>query len=130
MKLNTLLFILLVGLLLTGCASKNPCPEDSITYVDDIAAFPQDLSASQLLQPTEKTIKGKPVTVDRIIEGPICNDTWEGTVYVTCNVTLQSWEIEPIFFSNGCNLNIEPGTVVYVAAHNDVAFYKGCATCH
>lgn len=130
MKLNTLLIFQILRFLVVGCASENPCPEGSITYIDDIAAFPQDLSASLILQPTDITIRGKTITVDRVVEGLICNDTWEGTVYVSCNVTLQSWDVKPTFFSNGCKLSIAPGTVVYVAAHNDAAYYKGCDACH
>jgi len=32
-------------------------------------------------------------------------------------------------FLKGCKLNIDPNTVVYVAAHNDAPYYKGCS-CH
>ena len=37
-------------------------------------------------------------------------------------------ENNPLFLK-GCDLNIAPNTVVYVAAHNDDAYYKGCS-CH
>lgn len=66
--------------------------------------------------------------MDKVIEGPLCNDTWNGTVYVTCNVQVYAWEEHPTFLKN-CDLKIEPGTVVYVAYHNDTAYYNGCS-CH
>ncbi len=73
-------------------------------------------------------IGGKEVQIDKVVEGPLCNDTWSGTVYVTCNVQVYPWAETPTFLQN-CNLNVEPGTVVYVAYHNDTAYYKGCS-CH
>jgi hypothetical protein len=68
------------------------------------------------------------VLVDKIVAGSMCNDTWRGTVYVTCDVQVSEWENEPLFLKD-CNLSIEPGTVVYVAYHNDTAYYNGCS-CH
>ncbi|MDD3828702.1 MAG: hypothetical protein PHY79_22280 [Anaerolineae bacterium] len=73
-------------------------------------------------------IGGKTVLVDRIVEGPLCNDTWSGTIYVTCNVQVYPWEGQPTFLDD-CDLTIEPGTVVYVADHGDEPYYKGCS-CH
>ena len=73
-------------------------------------------------------IGGKTINVDKVVEGPLCNDTWSGTVYVTCNVQVYQWEDQPTFLKN-CNLTIEPNTVVYVEYHNDSAYYNGCS-CH
>ena len=130
MKCKYLIFFLLLGLLLVGCEAKRSCPEGSFTYLDDVSQFPPDTSASLTPQKTEIEIRNKTITVDRVIEGPLCNDTWEGTVYVGCELTLQKWEIKPFFLSNGCELDIKPDTVVYVAAHNNAAYYKGCSSCH
>jgi hypothetical protein len=70
--------------------------------------------------------------VDKIVDYPLCNDDWSGTVYVSCDARVAEAELDadanPLFFK-GCNLNIAPNTVVYVAAHNDAAYYKGCS-CH
>jgi len=66
--------------------------------------------------------------VDRVVEGPLCNDAWSGTVYVTCNIQVFEWKDQPTFL-RGCNLAIAPGTVIYVAYHNDAPYYNGCA-CH
>jgi len=49
-------------------------------------------------------------------------------VYVTCDVQVLEWKDRPTFLED-CDLVIEPGTVVYVAAHNDAAYYNGCS-CH
>ena len=73
-------------------------------------------------------IAGRMVSVDKVVEGPLCNDTWRGTVYVTCNIQVYEWKEQPLFLK-GCNLTIEPGTVVYVADHNNTAYYNGCS-CH
>jgi hypothetical protein len=73
-------------------------------------------------------IGGRQVPVDRIVSGPLCNDDWHGTVYVSCGVRVAEWYDNP-FFLKDCQLNVEPGTVVYVAAHNDAAYYQGCS-CH
>ena len=66
-----------------------------------------------------------------MIHGPLCNDTWRGTVYVACDVQVVAWdkeESQPSWMA--ATWSIEPDTVVYVAAHNNAAYYKGCASCH
>jgi hypothetical protein len=68
------------------------------------------------------------MTVDRVVSGPLCNDRWQGTVYVGCEVQVLEWSETPLFLKD-CDLTIEPGTVVYVADHNDAAYYNGCS-CH
>ena len=73
-------------------------------------------------------IKGRTIMVDKVVEGFLCNDTWSGIVYVTENIQVNSWTETPLFLT-GCNLVIAPGTVVYVAHHNDTAYYNGCS-CH
>jgi len=78
--------------------------------------------------PIPMEIGGKTVNVDKVVSGPLCNDTWSGVVYVTCNVQVYPWEEQPTFLKN-CNLTIAPGTIVYVAYHNDSAYYNGCS-CH
>lgn len=73
-------------------------------------------------------IGSKTILVDKVVEGPLCNDTWSGTVYVTCDVQIYFWEEEPTFLKN-CNLSIEPGTIVYVEYHHNNSYYEGCS-CH
>jgi hypothetical protein len=79
-------------------------------------------------KPAEVSISGKPMTVDKVVTGPLCSDHWEGTIYVGCDVQVLKWEETPLFLKD-CDLSIEPGTVVYVAYHNDSAYYNGCS-CH
>ena len=77
-------------------------------------------------------INGKKIEVDKLVDYPLCNDSWRGIVYVGCEAQIAEAEDDPndnpLFF-RGCDLKIEPGTVVYVAAHNDTPYYKGCS-CH
>lgn len=70
------------------------------------------------------------IVADKVVSGPLCNDSWRGTVYVTCDARVAEWtdSVAPEFLK-GCDLNIDPGTVVYVAAHYNTAYYEGCS-CH
>jgi len=127
------LFILagIALLLFSGCQSrKNVCPQATGTR-QYLTTSPEALSTPTLgPSPTSflMEVNGRTITIDRIVKGPLCNDTWSGTVYVTCNVQVYSWQEDPTFLRN-CNLSITPGTVVYVAYHNDAAYYNGCS-CH
>ena len=78
--------------------------------------------------PIQVEINGRTMLVDQVVEGQLCHGTWSGIVYVTCNVLVYPWEEQPTFLEN-CNLSIAPDAVVYVAYHNDTAYYKGCS-CH
>jgi hypothetical protein len=78
--------------------------------------------------PVEMEIGGRTIPVDKVVEGPLCNGAWSGIVYVTCNVQVFAWVEQPIFLKD-CDLSISPGTVVYVAYHNNAAYYNGCS-CH
>jgi hypothetical protein len=123
------LTLLLPVLLLSSCAEKQVCP----TPGDDKHYLSQEdlisLDAPNVERsPVEVSIGGKMMTVDRVVTGPLCNDHWEGTIYVGCNVQVMKWEETPLFLKD-CDFSIEPGTVVYVAYHNDAAYYKGCS-CH
>ena len=89
---------------------------------------PELLPTPQPASPAQVEIGGKSVLVDRLVQGPLCNGTWSGTVYVTCNVQVYPWEGQPTFLKD-CDLTIEPGTVVYVADHGDQPYYQGCM-CH
>ena len=73
-------------------------------------------------------VRGKMMKVDRVIQGPVCNDHLKGKIYIACDIQILAWEKTPRFLED-CDFSVEPGSVVYVAAHNDTAFKKGCA-CH
>jgi len=78
--------------------------------------------------PAQVEIGGRTVTVDQVVDGPLCDGAWSGTVYVTCDVQVLPWEELPTFLKD-CDLEIAPDTVVYVAYHGDAPYYNGCS-CH
>lgn len=124
--------LLIFILLLTSCQSKNTvCTAERGTpqHFADPAQLPEWTAVpGPALNPTLVKISGKQVLVDKVVQGPLCNDAWHGVVYVDCDVQVAAWEETPAFLED-CDLTIESGTVVYVAAHNDAAYYKGCS-CH
>ncbi len=73
-------------------------------------------------------IGGRPISFDKVVDGPLCDDVWSGTVYVGCNVQVNPWVDQPTFLEE-CDLTIAPGSVVYVAYHNNEPYYNGCS-CH
>jgi hypothetical protein len=128
-KENHFLVLLVVLAFLASCSSKPiSCPTATGTprY---LSAPPDQLPTPATSQdPVELEIGGQTIQVDKVVSGPLCNDTWSGTVYVTCDVQVYPWQEKPTFLKN-CNLAIAPGTVVYVAYHHDTAYYEGCS-CH
>lgn len=129
---NWLLILAGVALLfLSACQTQESACEWATGTPQFLTVPPEDLPTplpKTNSLPISMEIGGKTISVDKVVEGPLCNDTWSGTVYVTCNVQVYQWEDQPTFLKN-CNLTIEPGTVVYVAYHNDTAYYNGCS-CH
>jgi len=134
-KLFMSIFILL-PFILFGCERNSTvCPQDegspqpALQLADLLEAPPPIPNSAALIQ---VEIQGKVIEVDKVVDYPLCNDNWSGTVYVSCEAQVAEAELDadanPLFLK-GCNLNIEPNTVVYVAAHNDAAYYKGCS-CH
>ena len=119
-------------LILAACGPKLPaCPTPAPGTPRFLTPVPETMIASLQATPGKSApveIGRKIIQVDRIIEGPLCNDKWEGTIYVTCNVQVLEWTEVPDFFKD-CNLEIKPNTVVYVGAHYDSAYYNGCS-CH
>lgn len=132
MKYYTALFLALLPLLISACQS-NVCPSGSVTHSAALTPFPTLPPPSNVgLPPAPSLVEigGKMIEVDRVIHGPLCNDRWSGTIYVACDVQVATWtdEENPTFLS-GCDFTVEPGTIVYVAAHNDTTYYNGCS-CH
>ena len=124
-----LLTLLLPVLLLSSCAEKPACPssDDGKQNLsqEDLASLD---APSAEMSPVEVSINGRTLLVDRVVTGPLCTDQWQGTIYVSCDVQVMEWDETPLFLKD-CNLSIAPGTVVYVAYHNDTAYYNGCS-CH
>jgi hypothetical protein len=117
------ILIVLVPVVVVSC--KSSCPPDTVTYINP--PFPPE-ETSNSSQSEKIDIQGKTIQVDEVITGLVCNDTWRGTVYVTCNIQIPAWEKDAFFFQD-CDLDIEEGTVVYVEAHRNKPYKKGC-TCH
>jgi hypothetical protein len=113
----------------TGCKVEGATPRPTLQLTDLILQTPEPSSSEG---PILVEIKGKMIEVDKLVDYPLCNDNWRGTVFVSCNAQVADAKLDadenPLFFK-GCDLNIEPNTLVYVAAHNDAAYYKGCS-CH
>jgi hypothetical protein len=124
---------LIAGMVTSACQRQNnvcqppdsePSPKLSLA---DLIAMPAPTPPAN---PLSVEIGGKMMAVDKLVAGPLCNDTWSGSVYVSCNTQVADYQDkENPLFLKGCALTIEPDTVIYVAAHNDAAYYKGCS-CH
>jgi len=133
MKTLSALCLTLMLLLASACGA-DVCPPDGVRYVASAAEL-QDLTGqaadAPVITPSQVSIGRKTIEVDRVIHGPLCNDTWSGTVYVACDVQVVTWDKagDPTFL-DGCDLTVDPDAVLYVAAHNNAAYYKGCASCH
>lgn len=127
-------FCLMVLLILSACQRQETVckPDEGTTsrlQLTELIDLPPPAAPAQ---PIQVLIRGRKTEVDKVVDYPLCNDNWSGTVYVSCDVQVAEAELDtdsnPLFLK-GCNLNIAPNTVVYVAAHNDAAYYKGCS-CH
>jgi hypothetical protein len=131
MKVYQILLLIII-LILSACQTGEPvCEPGSITYLAPTASSPSSSVKPAVIDehlPVEIDINGKALLVDQIVQGPLCGGDWSGTVYVDCDIEIMTWEEEANFLES-CDLNIKPGTVVYVAAHNNEPYYKGCS-CH
>lgn len=124
----TLSFIVLF--FLAACGAASVCPDGSVTYAADDFTFPAAPEPpAEDAAPLQVEIAGKTRSVDQVITGPLCNANLQGTVYVACDIQVKEWTGKP-YFLDGCDFNVAADTVIYVAAHNDDAYYKGCAACH
>jgi hypothetical protein len=129
------LLFLVTAFLISACQRQNNvCPPIEGTpkprpALADLIAMPAPEPQNG---PVAVEIGDKIITVNKQVDYPLCNDEWSGIVYVSCDAQVaqaESDEEENPLFLKGCNLKIEPGTIVYVAAHNNTAYYKGCS-CH
>ncbi len=129
MKNKTLIiFTLLAILLLTACMDASSlCLPGEIQYKERSNPFPT--LENKKLNPQPMEIKGKTMDFDYVVSGQLCNNHLEGTVYVGCDIEIYSWE-ESSTFLDGCDFIVNPGTIIYVASHNNTAYYKGCSSCH
>ena len=129
MKRFTPILVCALFLLVIACnPNKSVCPDEEGPGVDTSSNPTIEVEQEHVGGPALVPINGKEVSVDKLVSGVLCNDEWAGTIYVGCDIEVADWEEDP-FFLDGCSLDIKEGTVVYVADHNNTAFYKGCS-CH
>ena len=129
MKNKTLLiFTLLSILLLSACMdARSLCVPGEIQYRERSNPFPA--LEDQTPTPQQVEIKGKMLNFDHVVSGQLCNNHLEGTVYVGCDIEIYGWENASNFLDQ-CDFTVAPNTIIYVASHNNTAYYKGCDSCH
>lgn len=125
MRWLNLISLLLASLILSACQPPAPvCPPGALSYQNDLTAV-----QAEAPQPAQVSLGRTALDADQLVRGPLCNNHLAGRVYVTCEIQVQRWEDKPLFL-DGCDFTVAPGAVVYVAAHNNAAYYNGCAACH
>jgi hypothetical protein len=123
-----LIFTLFFIVQLSGCVdARSLCTPGMITYRERSNPFPS-ITENQL-NPQQIEIKRKIKDFDHLVSGQLCNNHLEGLVYVGCDIEIYEWEDKSNFLDN-CNFTVESNTIIYVAAHNNTAYYKGCNSCH
>ena len=119
---------------LSACGPRAPaCPDtaqgDRFLSAEEFAAA-LEAAPVPFSSPVEVELGRRKILADKVVSGPLCNDEWRGTVYVTCDARVAGWsDSKAPEFLKGCNLEVASGTVVYVAAHYNTAYYEGCS-CH
>ena len=123
-----LIFTLIFLTLLSACMdARSLCPPGMITYRERTDPFSK-LTVTQP-EPQQIEIKRKMVNFDQVVTGQLCNNHLEGMIYVGCNIEIYAWEGKSNFLDE-CNFIVEPDAIIYVAAHNNSAYFKGCDSCH
>ena len=129
MKAKFLIFLITIFIaILCSCQRTSSfCSSGAISHRDPSDPFPIIFSDQKTPQTLE--IKRKNINFDQVISGQLCNNNLAGTVYVGCDIEIYSWKEKSTFLDN-CDFEVEPGTIIYVASHNNTAYYKGCDSCH
>ena len=129
MKLDITLIVFIFLMFLVGCQKATPVCSTDIPTLEYLSVAPEMIATPTPASEIRRVMIGRrEIQVNKVVEGPLCNDNWSGTVFVSCDVQVYPWTEEPTFLKD-CQLNIEPMTVVYVADHNNTAYYNGCS-CH
>ena len=125
MKSARVMILFLLSLFLAACKTTTTCPPDTIGYLSP-PYIPENTEV--ISQPRMAKIGRQKILVDEVISGEVCNDSWSGVIYFTCDIQIPAWEEEALFLQE-CNLDVEEGTIVYVEAHGNQPYFKGCS-CH
>lgn len=123
-----LILIILSFVLLSGCMdARSFCEPGMIKHRDRSEPFPE--LSNQTLNPQQVEIRGKPLDFDHVVSGQLCNNELKGKVYIGCDIEIYSWDTKSTFLDD-CDFNVASGSIIYVAAHNNTPYYKGCDSCH
>lgn len=129
-------WIILLGLVLafalSACQPAAPfCDQGAITFFTEGNATPTQTTAADAPDGDDLSVEinGKLVGFDQVIHGPLCNNQLSGKVYIACDIEINAWQDKP-YFLDGCQFKVSPGSVVYVAAHNNARYFQGCDYCH
>ena len=89
----------------TGCIDENTTLLPKPQLTDLIAQTPVPNTSDS---PIEVEIKRKIVLVDKLVDYPLCNDYWRGTVYVSCEAQVADAELDadenPLFFKENTRM--------------------------
>ena len=94
-KLFMSIFILLTFILFgcernsTVCPQDEGSPQPALQLADLLAAQPPITNSAA---PIQVEIQGKVIEVDKVVDYPLCNDNWSGTVYVSCEAQVAEAE--------------------------------------
>ena len=123
--------IVIVALFLSACQPQEPyCAESDLTYLDLSTWNPSDTQINTSDQsPVSIDVDGKMMQFDQVVHGPLCNTHLSGNVYIACDIQIPQWQGTPNFLDD-CDLSIDQGSVITVAAHNNTPYYQGCDFCH
>jgi len=128
-KTYPILVLAALLVLFSACQPAAPvCPPGTLTHRTGQPP-PSGGAVTPSPGPSQVTIGGTTLQVDQVLHGYLCDHSLRGTVYVACDIQVNEWADKPLFL-DGCNFTVAPGTVIYVAAHNNTAYYNGCAACH
>jgi hypothetical protein len=107
--------------------ARSLCSPGMITYRERDNPFPA-LTDVQL-NPQQIEVKNKMIDFDHVVTGQLCNNHLEGKVYIGCDIEIYAWEGKSNFLDD-CDFTVAKNTIIYVASHNNTAYYKGCDSCH
>jgi len=129
MKSSVILVSILLIIVVGACQPPTPyCTESSLTYQNPGTEFPP-LQETEQTDPISIEVDGKTMEFDQVIHGPLCNNHLSGKVYIACDIQIAEWKEKPTFL-DGCDFEVSPGSVLYVAAHNNAPYFQGCDYCH
>ena len=106
-RIHFLLSLVCLCWLISACQRNYfvcpPITGSPLPTIDQQELILREVTPISNASPIPVEINGKLVPMDRIVEGPLCNDSWSGKVYVGCDVQVAEWVEDPLFLKN-CHL--------------------------